>query len=188
MKTIINKLITLADNLDNLNLKKSADLLDRIIVTAVRGEDFEDLMKLFDEPTTFEDKDEDIPGKTVTELPEEDVLPTIEEESTSDTTDNKKEPSRLELLMRRNKVLKLKKMLEKAEAEEAEEEKELKVTNENTEPVIEESEVSFEDEDDENEDEENEADDDSEKGIIEKVISHLKSNPELLEKFLLLVI
>jgi hypothetical protein len=121
MKMIINKLITLADKLDHLNLKKDADKLDRLIIKAVNGEDFGDLMKLFDEPVTLDDKQDDEGSPIVTRtthIPEE-----FESLSPTDSDEPEKDgPSRLDMLKRRQKLLKLKKQVELAEKMEKAEE------------------------------------------------------------------
>lgn len=131
MKTIINKLITLADALDGLGLKKDADAIDQIVIKAARGDEFSSLMSLFDEPTddpdnknrrhelSFEDSEEGAPGKKEFDMDDPDLVPIEDDEAP--LSKEKASPNRLNMLKRRNELLKLKNKLEQEE-EEAEDE------------------------------------------------------------------
>lgn len=108
---------------------------------------------------------------------------------------------RLQEIKRRHALMKLKKMLEEAEAEEAAEEvmEDLEAEKSVELPgveVAEESEETFEDEGEDVDVAVNEAEDEllkeklekDEPGTIEKVVSFMKENPELLERLLLLLV
>lgn len=169
MKTFINKLIVLADGLDNLNLKKDADKIDQLISRASGGEDFEDLMKLFDEPLTFEDREDRGPGGMRVEILDEELPMLAPDEHTVE----KKGPDRLEELKRRNELLKLKRSLEadeEADEEEPQDDVEL--------PVAGPEDEAFEDEDEE---------DDADDGLLDTLKEKLKDAPDLAKQLLMLV-
>lgn len=118
MKTFIDKLIQLADGLDHLGLKKDADILDQIISKAAVGDEFEDYLKLFDEPVSLDVEEDKGPSaeKIVVEEPE--VHTPLEEEE-APLSREKTGPSRLDMLKRRHELLKLKNKIKKMEKEEA---------------------------------------------------------------------
>lgn len=188
MKTLINSIVKLADNLDKLGFKKDADKLDQIVAMAEHNEDFGELMSLFDGPVMFED-DEETPVHTrLTQVPE-DFEAAITLEDAEAPVSTAKEPSRLDALKRRNEILKLKKLLKREEMEEAKDVGE-KAVDEIKLPIAKPEDLDFEDED------ENDADDEllkkkieeDEPGTIEKIMDFMKTNPELLEKLLLMIV
>lgn len=150
MKTFIEKLIQLADGLDGLGMNKEADLLDTIVAKTAAGEDFEDYLKLFDEPVALDDTEEKGPVEERVVLDGPDVHTPLEEEEAPLSTDRK---NRLKLLKRRHEELSnLKHMLQKSKAkEELEDAEEVMPSDEVKLPIATPEELSFEDEDDEDE-------------------------------------
>jgi hypothetical protein len=57
--SLTNKLIILAEQLDALELTKDASVLDQIMIKAARGEDFGDLLKLWDARVELENEKDD---------------------------------------------------------------------------------------------------------------------------------
>lgn len=191
MKTVIAKLIKLADALDSLGLKKHADALGYVIVKTAAGEDFGDYLNMFDSPIELEDQDEELPGARKVVMDEPEIHTPLDEEE-APLSKEKTRPSRLDDLKRRYELLKLKKMLPELarieRAEEAEEELE-----QHEEPEAEDKELrpklvlpeetpedTFEDEDDEN-------DVDDEEGFMSKLKDILKGSPALAKKIVKLV-
>ena len=185
MKTFISKLVVLADRLDSLGLKKDADKLDRLIARAARadGDDFGDLMNLFDEPLRLEDSEEDdSPGRSRSmDMPEDvDTLTAIEPDEPTD----KKGPSRIQELKRRHELLKLKKQMglpsRLVPVEEPEDEEET-ISDEVKLPIATPKDLEgFEDE----EDDESDADDG---GLLDDLKEKLKGVPDLAKQLLTLV-
>jgi hypothetical protein len=193
MKTMINKLIQLADSLDGLGLKKDADTLDRIVAKTAAGEDFGDLMKLFDEPVVMEDsEDEGVPvSRRLTQVPEEYEVLTPITDSDEPVAERKEGPGRLDMIRRRHELMKLKQMMEHEEKEDAGEEVPADVVDVVGLPVASPEELeSFEDESDEESE-----DDDGMFGalkdalkqapnVLMQVVKLVENNPELLAMFL----
>lgn len=188
MKTIIGKLIELADDLDGLGLRKDADALDQLVAKAAKGEDFADLMVLFDEPVVLEDNEEEGPGRddvmhdSVNMEAPEIYTPLDEEEAPLPKTG----PGRLQMLKRRHELMKLKKLMEKGKSEEAMEDamEAAEPSDEVKLPVAKPEDLeAFEDENDEEDMAANEADD----GIIDTLKEKLKGVPELAKQLLRLV-
>lgn len=186
MKTIISKLITLADSLDKLGLKKDADALDKIITKVAAGDDFGDYLNLFDSPVGFDTEEDSGPGGARVVLDEPEIHTPLDEEEAPLSQEKKERevaPNRLQELMRRNEILKLKKKIEKIEQmekalEDVAPADELKL------PVATPEDLSFEDEEDDEENDENDADDD---GLMDKLKDILKESPALAKKILKLV-
>jgi len=187
MQTIINKLIQLADNLDGLGLRKHADTLDQIIAKTAAGDDFEDYLKLFDEPVMLDSEEDKGPGteKIVVEEPE---IHTPLEEEEAPLSKEKTGPSRLDMIKRRHELMKLKKQLEKAEKSEAEEldreQAEMEVPLDNVLPIPDAEDIQQDFEDEDMDEAANEADDG---GLIDALAEKLKSVPELASKLLTIV-
>jgi hypothetical protein len=184
MKTA-NVLIELADKLDNLELNKEADFIDKLLSVANKEELDELLMSLDEVPVQ----------RQLTNVPEdyEVLTPLYTDELLTE------HPSgRLGDIKRRHELMKLKKMLEE---EENKEDKEYNKNEEEElalEPSLEDHdesllditklEKSFEDE--------NAAEDEllekklkeDEHGTLDKVMDFFKNNPEILEKLLLVLV
>lgn len=190
MKTLIDKLITLADKLDSLGFNKDADALDQLISKTAAGEDFGDLMKLFDrdgaDPAEYE-MDEEAPGKRVVVIDDADITP-IEEDETP-LAQEKTGPSRLDMLKRRHQLLKLKNQIDKAEKSEMKDDVEEEGLPHPSMDAIPEGledlgdEAGFEDEDEEGDMAMNEADD----SLLDTLKEKLKAVPEIATKLLTLV-
>lgn len=119
MKTITDKLIVLADQLDAMGLSEDASKLDKIIAVAAAGDpdggEFNKLLNLFDEEIKLDsDEEEDIKLK---DLPEEDDLPGLvrDDKPVHRWTETETAPGRLGDIKRRHELAKLKKSLENEE-------------------------------------------------------------------------
>ncbi len=117
----IDKLMILADALDNMGRMVDADIIDQIVIKAARNEDFNDLTKLFDEPLDLSDTEErGLGNKMITEIPEddEDLNPIGEEKGAKpDKTmlgsgSHNPHKRRLSDIRRRHELLKIKQLLE----------------------------------------------------------------------------
>lgn len=214
MGSIKDTLLTLADSLDNSGHKTAADRIDALIKTAATGEDFGDLMRLFDHPVSSRDmgsEEESNIEHGLETLPKEDesaeaVSPMYEETGGSLSRDfNGDSPSveeplhpteRIDALKRRHELMKIKEMLDKEEIGDKDIEE-----LEPTEIVIDEpkEDEAFEDEElgDLDDDDDIAAADDGEllekeikddPSTISKVVSFMRDNPELLEKLLLMLV
>lgn len=117
MKTFIEKLIQLADGLDGLGLHKDADKLDQIIAKAAAGDEFEDYLKLFDEPVGLEIQEEKGPGGEKVIIEEPEVHTPLEEEE-APLSKEKTGPSRLDMIKRRHDLMKLKNKIKQEEENE----------------------------------------------------------------------
>jgi hypothetical protein len=136
---MIDKLIVLADKLDNAGHKKVANVIDRVVIAA-RLEDYDDLTKLFSGKLDLRDTDENVPlMRSLVDVPEDYELPAPSDEDLRPEEDARLErkmrgadisdldvpgaetiedlelvdrkPARLDELKRRHELMKLKKLL-----------------------------------------------------------------------------
>lgn len=115
-------LTRLSDNLDKAGFNTYADSVDRLLEKTATGQDFGDLLNMFDEPVVMEVEEEEMPGgKHRLQEQEEVFVPVDEEESTRGRKQKEIHENRMDMIKRRNELLKLKKMLDKDDKDDAEE-------------------------------------------------------------------